>query len=57
MNIVKVLIQNTGRGEGEQFEFWDGSNELGNTVPNGVYFYRIDSDSADPLFGKIMVLK
>ncbi len=57
MNLVKVVVQNTQRGAGEQFEFWDGSNEIGNSVPNGVYFYRIDSDSAEPLFGKIMVLK
>ena len=57
MNLVKVLTQNAVRGEGERFEFWDGTDEMGNTVTNGVYFYRIDSDSAEPLFGKIMVLK
>ncbi|MEN8194621.1 MAG: hypothetical protein ABFS12_17505, partial [Bacteroidota bacterium] len=43
MNLVRVLTQNAVRGVGERFEFWDGTNELGNTVPNGVYFYRIDS--------------
>jgi len=57
MNLVKVLTQNAIRGEGEQFEFWNGTNEVQNIVPNGVYFYRIDSDSSEPLFGKIMVLK
>ena len=57
MNLVKVLMQNAQRPEGERFEFWDGKDELGNIVPNGVYFYRIDADSAEPLFGKIMVLK
>lgn len=57
MNLVKVLMQNAQRGTGERFEFWDGTDELGNIVPNGVYFYRIDADSAEPLFGKIMVLK
>lgn len=57
MNLVKVLMQNAQRGTGERFEFWDGKDELRNIVPNGVYFYRIDADSAEPLFGKIMVLK
>ncbi|MCF6268821.1 MAG: hypothetical protein L3J41_03840 [Melioribacteraceae bacterium] len=58
MQLVRVLIQNAQRGTGELFEFWDGKNELGNVVTNGVYFYRIDSDAiSEPLFGKIMVMK
>ena len=57
MNLVKVVAQNTVRGKGDQFEFWNGTDEVGTTVSNGVYFYRIDADSAEPLFGKIMVLK
>jgi hypothetical protein len=58
MELVRVLVQNTQRGKGELFEFWDGKNELGNIVKNGVYFYRIDSDGlSEPLFGKIMVMK
>jgi flagellar hook assembly protein FlgD len=58
MELVRTLIQNTQRGTGEQLEFWDGRDELGSTVTNGVYFYRIDSDVlGEPLFGKIMVLK
>ena len=57
MNLVRVVVQNAERDLGEQLQFWDGTNELGVIVPNGVYFYRIDSDSAEPLFGKIMVLK
>jgi len=58
MELVKTLVQNTPRGIGEQFEFWDGKDELGQIVTNGVYFYRIDSDDfSKPLFGKIMVLK
>jgi hypothetical protein len=58
MELVKVLRQNAPRKIGEQLEFWDGTNELGELVINGVYFYRIDSDGlSEPLFGKIMVLK
>ncbi len=58
MELVRVLIQNSQRGTGEQIEYWDGKDEIGNIVTNGVYFYRIDSEVfSEPLFGKIMVLK
>lgn len=58
MNLVKTLLQNAPRTSAfdEYFEFWDGRNEKGKVVPNGVYFYRIDIGNNDPLFGKIMVL-
>lgn len=59
MNLVRTVIQNAARNNtGEQIEFWDGKDESGKIVPNGVYFYRIDIDSKtdEPLFGKIMVL-
>lgn len=58
MNLVKTLLQNAPRTSAfdEYFEFWDGRNEKGNIVPNGVYFYRIDIGGNEPLFGKIMVL-
>ncbi|NMB82070.1 MAG: hypothetical protein GYA14_09660 [Ignavibacteria bacterium] len=57
MNLVRTLIQNAPRGQSEeQFENWDGRDESGKIVPNGVYFYRIDLGSDNPLFGKIMVL-
>ncbi|MBU2492589.1 MAG: hypothetical protein KJ571_08200 [Bacteroidetes bacterium] len=58
MNLVKTLLQNAPRTSAfdEYFEFWDGRNEKGKVVPNGVYFYRIDIGNNDPLFGKIMIL-
>ena len=60
MELVKVLIQNAPRPfrDSDMIELWDGKDELGKIVTNGVYFYRIDSDAiSEPLFGKIMVLK
>ncbi|MFC2083810.1 hypothetical protein ACFLS9_02015 [Bacteroidota bacterium] len=58
MNLVRTLIQNAPRvGEQDKIEFWDGRNEVGKIVPNGTYFYRIDIDDDEPLFGKILVLK
>lgn len=57
MNLVRTVIQNASRGANDnQIEIWDGKDEGGGYVPNGVYFYRIDIGSNEPLFGKIMVL-
>lgn len=57
MNLVKTLIQNAVRyGNQDNIEFWNGRDESGNILPNGVYFYRIDIEGQEPLFGKIMVL-
>ncbi len=59
MNIVKTVIQNADRIKtlDDAPEKWDGRDEDGNVVPNGVYFYRIDFDSDNPVFGKIIVLQ
>ena len=57
MNLVRTVIQNASRGASDsQTEIWDGKDETGKIVPNGVYFYRIDIGSQAPLYGKIMVL-
>ncbi len=58
MNLVKTLVQNISKNaDTEYFEVWNGKDESGSVVANGVYFYRIDFDSGDPVFGKIMVLR
>ncbi len=57
MQIVKTLIQNAPRNAGEQIEVWDGKDEGGLTVPNGVYFYVVQRGDADKIHGKIMVLQ
>ena len=57
MNLVRTVLQNAPRvSNQEQIDYWDGRDENGKTVPNGVYFYRLDVDGADPMFGKIIVL-
>ncbi|MGB5849958.1 MAG: hypothetical protein WBH40_15830 [Ignavibacteriaceae bacterium] len=59
MNYIRTLIQNAPRHkdlEGAP-DFWDGNDDAGNIVPNGVYLYRIDVDSDAPLFGKIIVMR
>lgn len=69
MNYVSTVVQNVQRGnsfnqiDGNDLEangvidFWDGKDAAGNIVPNGVYFYRVEVDGADPVFGKILVLQ
>lgn len=57
MNLVKTVLQNAPRvSNPEQLDYWDGKDENGKVVPNGVYFYRLDIDGNDALFGKIIVL-
>ncbi len=59
MNYVKTIIQNAPRSrtiEGAP-EFWDGTDDNGNFLPNGVYFYSVEIDNEEPLFGKIIYLQ
>ncbi len=55
------LIANavTGRersSAGEYSEMWNGRNDYGEAVANGVYFYRIDVSGAKPRWGKVIVM-
>ena len=59
MNYIRTIIQNAPRNrtiEGAP-EFWDGRDDNGNLLPNGVYFYRVDIGDEEPLFGKIIYLQ
>ncbi|MBI2417720.1 MAG: hypothetical protein HYV28_07420 [Ignavibacteriales bacterium] len=69
MKYIATIIQNAQRGntvhevnksvEGSNgvIDFWDGKDDNGTVVPNGVYFYRIDVESSDPMYGKILVMQ
>lgn len=59
MNFVRTLIQNAPRNISADIErvVWDGRNDTGNVVPNGVYFYRIEIGDRNPLYGKIIVMQ
>jgi hypothetical protein len=55
---VKTLLRGAIRiGSIEHDEIWDGRDDLGRRVSNGVYFYRIEIDNNDPQWGKIFVLQ
>lgn len=54
---VRTLIQGENRsGQRNHGENWDGRDQNGNPVANGVYFYRIELDSGRQAFGKVVVL-
>jgi len=58
-NYVRTVIQNVSRNrdlEGTP-EFWDGKDDNGNYVPNGVYFYRVEVGDNDGIYGKILVMQ
>ncbi|NWF49608.1 MAG: hypothetical protein HXY49_03605 [Ignavibacteriaceae bacterium] len=69
MNYLRTVVQNVDRGNDIHqidgftadingvVDFWDGRDDAGNVVPNGVYFYRVEVDSNDPVYGKILVLQ
>ncbi|MFA5803512.1 MAG: hypothetical protein WC879_02610 [Melioribacteraceae bacterium] len=70
MNYLRTLIQNVDRGNPTHvinssnadgingvIDYWDGKDDFGSIVPNGVYFYRIEIDGSEPQFGKIMVIQ
>ena len=60
MNYVRTVIQNAPRKlsvSDPPFDSWDGKDDGRNVVADGVYFYRVEVGSNDPLYGKIIVIK
>ncbi len=58
MNPVRTVIQNATRsGTDVLFTSWDGKNDQGAITANGVYFYRVEFDDDDPVWGKIILLQ
>lgn len=55
---VRTLIDGMQRAGGQNYasDTWDGRDDQGDRVANGVYFYRIELDSGPRAFGKIVVL-
>lgn len=58
MNRVRTVIKDAGRsGNMEHDEIWNGRNDNGDRVANGVYFYRVTINDGDPTWGKVLVLQ
>lgn len=43
---LKVLMDNIVQPTGAYRTLWDGTDEMGHDVPNGVYFYTLKTDNA-----------
>jgi hypothetical protein len=58
MNRIRTIVRDAQRsGSTEHDEIWDGRDDHGSTLPNGVYFYRVSMAGHDPVWGKIMVIQ
>jgi flagellar hook assembly protein FlgD len=51
--VVRTLAGSTAVGTQALFP-WDGRNERGQTVPPGIYFYRVKSATAEA-WGKVVL--
>ncbi|CUU01434.1 BNR/Asp-box repeat-containing protein [Candidatus Kryptobacter tengchongensis] len=57
MRKIRTVILNAPRdGIKEYDEIWDGKDDNGNIVPNGVYFYKVKIDDKE-IYGKILVIQ
>jgi hypothetical protein len=55
---VRTLIQKAPRLNRKEYdEIWNGRNDNGSIVANGVYFYRVEIGNQAPVWGKILVLR
>lgn len=58
MEPVRTLINKAPRSANMQHdEIWDGKNDDGKIVANGVYYVRVQIDENDPAWGKVIVLQ
>ncbi len=58
MHPVKTLLRSAVRSSStEHDEVWDGTDDQGRRVANGVYFYRIEIGNRSTVWGKIMAIQ
>ena len=58
MNLVRTLLRGALRsGNTEHDEIWDGRDDQGRQVANGVYFYKVEAEKDAPAWGKVIVLQ
>jgi ligand-binding sensor domain-containing protein len=57
MDLVTTVVENKSMpGPGDFSEVWNGKNDYGDAVANGVYFYSVDMDDDGTHWGKIMIV-
>jgi photosystem II stability/assembly factor-like uncharacterized protein len=58
MNLVITLLDGQQRLGGVEYdEPWDGKNEKGYQVANGVYFFKVEAAGGQSEWGKLVILK
>ncbi len=58
MNLVVTLVDGQSRIGGVEYdEPWDGKNEKGYIVANGVYFFKVEAPKGQTEWGKLVILK
>lgn len=58
MNRVRTIVKDAQRTGATEFdEVWNGRNDSGDPVANGVYFYRVTINGDDRVWGKVLVLQ
>ncbi|MGQ9705412.1 MAG: hypothetical protein ACUVWP_00205 [bacterium] len=56
--LVRILVENVFMGPQESVKIaWDGKDNLGRIVDNGVYFYILEIEGTPPTYGKMAVLE
>jgi photosystem II stability/assembly factor-like uncharacterized protein len=57
MQLVRTVVESKERPiPGDYAEIWNGRNEIGEMVANGVYFYEIVLEKEESFWGKVMVV-
>ena len=54
--VRELTVKQARSGQGYHYVNWDGRDDDGSFVDNGVYFYRLSTDRGDLAFGKVVVL-
>lgn len=57
MHVIRTIIQNATRINGDQDEVWNGMDGSGRIVDNGVYFYSVQINGGRLIWGKILVVR
>jgi photosystem II stability/assembly factor-like uncharacterized protein len=58
MNLIRTLLRQAFRsGAIEHDEIWDGRDDSGRRVSNGVYFYEVEVENGSAGWGKVIVLQ
>ena len=56
LDLVTTVVEGKERDSGDFAEVWNGRNDNGDMLANGVYFYSVELDGDGIYWGKIMIL-